>query len=185
MLWTVVMVLVLTVRGLALQDWDTPDTIPVACGHVTCDIWTQYCHHGMCMKCSPAACNLPLVSGGRPIQCYFYCMDVKKNIEAAELEERNPLTLPTMPQSFTTSSGQQPQQEDPLHSPHVTPNTVIMVVVPTVTYVAGVITAVIYQKCTKKGNRQLTTEVNNQPPQGRYSGTTDPQEAVELVVSNK
>ncbi|XP_069101104.1 uncharacterized protein [Argopecten irradians] len=145
MLWTVVMVLVLTVRGLALQDWDTPDTIPVACGHVTCDIWTQYCHHGMCMECSTAVCNLPLVSGGRPIQCYFYCMDVKKNIEAAELEERNPLTLPTMPQSFTTSSGQQPQQEDPLHSP----------------------------------------QVNNQPPQGRYSGTTDPQEAVELVVSNK
>ncbi|XP_033746584.1 uncharacterized protein LOC117331799 isoform X2 [Pecten maximus] len=150
--------------GLGFRKWKAPDSIPIQCGDVKCDIWTQYCHNMVCRQCNPDVCNQALGPGGRPLQCYFYCTDVKEKMQI--IEHKTP-----------------PENDE---SRGVTPNTISMVVIPLVTYVAGIVTVHIFQKCNKKRNRKSSKDkINNQPPQGSHSSISDPKDYVELAISNK
>ncbi|XP_033746583.1 uncharacterized protein LOC117331799 isoform X1 [Pecten maximus] len=171
--------------GLGFRKWKAPDSIPIQCGDVKCDIWTQYCHNMVCRQCNPDVCNQALGPGGRPLQCYFYCTDVKEKMQIIVFKDGTSSTQQTTDRTITTTlEHKTPPEND--ESRGVTPNTISMVVIPLVTYVAGIVTVHIFQKCNKKRNRKSSKDkINNQPPQGSHSSISDPKDYVELAISNK
>ncbi|OWF34688.1 hypothetical protein KP79_PYT11457 [Mizuhopecten yessoensis] len=103
--------------GLVQGEWSAPDSIPIPCGKSTCDIWTEYCHFKTCMKCNTDVCSMSLSPGGRPVQCYFYCMDVKKMMQLKVLEETTSPALQTSTDTFTKAPGEEKGMTRPVFEP--------------------------------------------------------------------
>ncbi|XP_021343952.1 uncharacterized protein LOC110443849 [Mizuhopecten yessoensis] len=141
----------------------------------------------MCMKCNTDVCSMSLSPGGRPVQCYFYCMEVKKKmLQMTVLEDTTSPALQTSTDTFTKAPAQQTITEEACNSSDVQLETVLMVVMPILGYVLGIASLAIYYKCIRNRNGDCPkVTLKSHLPQGRYAGTTEPQDAAELAISAK